>query len=825
LRIILNLILISDWGLTVIVLRGAVFLLVATLAITTGAEGQRTQLRGEVRDAVTGAGLAGAQVRLVGSQAGVLTDPLGRYVLSLPSGSVMEIEALRIGYHPQRRAVQADGREEREVSFSLQAAPILIPELSVVGRSYQELARIPGSAEVISSHRLAVSNPFSGNEVLRSVTGLHVQEEEGAGLRVNVGIRGLDPDRSRTVLMLEDGVPISLNPYGEPEMYYTPPIDRMERVEVVKGSGSIMFGPQTIGGVINYVTPSAPLQSAASMDLQGGSGGYLRALASYGGTWDNVGLTSSVLHRRAEDIRGLQYSVTDVTGKAGFGLGPGSRAGVKISVYDEDSNSTYIGLTEAMYAADPNQHPAIDDRLTVRRYQLSATHEVDIGNAVLKTTAYGYTTTRDWTRQDYEYANGGSTIVLRPTSGQRNRSFEVAGVEPRLQWTHSLLGVQGELDGGIRAHFERANDEYVIGATPTAVSGHVRDFEIRTGRALSGFVQNRFFFLGDALQIIPGVRVESFSYDRNILRTRVRRVNPATGAVTRLPEDVDIRSGDGLLEVIPGIGATWSANERFTLFTGFHRGFAPPRVKDALIYDDRAVAPQERVGDIISLQLDAERSWNLEAGTRATPVRGVQLEATAFVLDFSNQIIAPSLSAGSVSQAQLANQGQTRHVGLESAISLDLGTVLRSPFAITSEVKHTYVHSSFTDDRFMVNAVGDTANVRGNALPYAPEHRWFTAVGLQIRPGARLHLDGTHVTSQFSDNFETVEPSANGRRGLIPAYSVWNVTGGYPIARSGVTVTASVKNLFDSTYIASRRPEGIRAGLPRMVQIGARLGL
>ncbi|CAN5770096.1 TonB-dependent receptor plug domain-containing protein [soil metagenome] len=807
------------------VFRGAVVLLVATLGIASGAEAQRAQLRGEVRDAATGAALDGVQVRIVGSQSGVMTDPLGRFLLWLPAGTATEIEATRIGYHPQRRLLQTDSREEREVTFTMQSAPILIPELSVVGRSHQELARIPGSAEVISAHRLAISNPFSGNEVLRTVAGLHVQEEEGAGLRANIGIRGLDPDRSRTVLMLEDGVPISLNPYGEPEMYYTPPIDRMERVEVVKGSGSIMFGPQTIGGVINYVTPTAPLTPAAALDLQGGSGGFFRALGSYGGTWDNVGLTTSLLHRRAEDIRGLRYYVTDVTGKVGFSIGTGSRAGVKVSVYDEESNSTYIGLTEAMYAADPNQHPAMDDRLSVRRYQLSATHETDIGSALLKTTAYGYTTSRDWARQDYEYANGGSSIVLRPSSGQRNRSFEVAGVEPRLQWTHSLFGAQGELDAGIRAHFERANDEYVVGATATAASGNVRDFEVRTGRAFSGFVQNRFFFLGDALQVIPGVRVESFSYDRNILRTRVRRVNPITGAVTRLPEDVDIRSGDSLSELIPGIGATWNASERFSLFTGLHRGFAPPRVKDALLYDDRAVAPQERVGDIVSLQLDAERSWNLEMGTRATPTRGVQLETTAFVLDFSNQIIAPSLSAGSVAQAQLANQGQTRHIGLESAISLDLGTVLRAPFAMTSELKHTYVHSSFTDDRLMVNAVGDTVNVRGNALPYAPEHRWFTSLGLQNSTGARLYLDGTHVTSQFSDNFQTVEASANGRRGLIPAYSVWNVTGGYPIARSGVTVTASVKNLLGTTYIASRRPEGIKPGLPRMLQIGARVGL
>ncbi|CAN5853638.1 TonB-dependent receptor plug domain-containing protein [soil metagenome] len=802
-----------------------IWMLLLLLAIGTAAEAQRGQLRGEVRDVETGAALDGALVRLVGTELRVTTDPLGKFYLTVPVGGRMEVEVSRIGYRPQRQSFATGVRDVVNIGFALEAAPILIPELSVVGRTYRELARIPGSAEVVSAQRLRESNPFSGNEVLRTVAGLHVQEEEGAGLRVNIGIRGLDPDRSRTVLMLEDGVPVSLNPYGEPEMYYTPAIDRMERVEVVKGSGSILFGPQTIGGVVNYVTPSAPLTPGGSLDLQGGSGGFFRALGGYGGTWDNVGLITSVLHRRADDIRGLHYSITDVTGKAGFSFGSSARAGLKLSIYDEESNSTYIGLTEAMYVADPNQHPAADDRLNVRRYQLTASHEVDVGAALLRTTAYGYTTTRDWARQDYEYIDGGSTIRLRPSSGQRNRSFEVAGIEPRLQWGHHLLGAAGELDAGVRVHFERAYDEYVVGSTATSRSGNVRDYEVRSGRALSGFLQNRFFLLGETLQVIPGVRVESFSYDRNILRTRVRRVDPLTGVVSRLPEDVDIRSGDSLSELIPGIGATWNPTERFTVFTGLHRGFAPPRVKDALIYDDRAVAPQERVGDIVSLQLDAERSWNLELGSRATPATGVQMEATGFVLDFSNQIIAPSLSAGSVAQAALANQGQTRHVGLESSLGLDWGAMLRLPVSVSTELKHTYVRSHFTDDRRMLDAVGDTVNVRGNSLPYAPEHRWFTAIGVQHRSGVRFHLDGSHVTSQFSDNFQTVEASANGRRGLIPAYSIWNATTSYLLPISGVTLTASVKNLMDSTYIASRRPEGIKPGLPRMIQIGARVGL
>ena len=135
-----------------------------------------------------------------------------------------------------------------------------IPQIDVIGRTPGLLDRVPGSAGIVTGASLRRLDPISGNEVFRRVPGLHVVDEEGIGLRLNLGVRGLDPDRSRSLLMLEDGVPIALAPYGEPEMYYTPSIDRMARMEVLKGSGSILFGPQTIGGIINYITADPPAE-------------------------------------------------------------------------------------------------------------------------------------------------------------------------------------------------------------------------------------------------------------------------------------------------------------------------------------------------------------------------------------------------------------------------------------------------------------------------------------------------------------------------------------------------------------------------------------
>ncbi|MBK7009568.1 MAG: TonB-dependent receptor plug domain-containing protein [Saprospiraceae bacterium] len=187
--------------------------------------------------------------------------------------------------------------KDKEINVVLSDQIIQCQEVLILGKSDRLFGKIPGSASFIPTKEMQRINALSGNEVLRRSPGVHVSDEEGLGLRANIGIRGLDPDRSRTLLVMEDGVPVALAPYGEPEMYYTPPIDRMSGIELLKGSGQILYGPQTIGGVLNYLTKALPEQREASIKVQGGSGGYYNVSGQYGNRFGNTGLYVSVLKR------------------------------------------------------------------------------------------------------------------------------------------------------------------------------------------------------------------------------------------------------------------------------------------------------------------------------------------------------------------------------------------------------------------------------------------------------------------------------------------------------------------------------------------------
>lgn len=691
-----------------------------------------------------------------------------------------------------------------------------MPQIEIMGEQNGVFQRTPGSVTVVNRREIQLLAPVSGNEIMRRSPGVHVVDEEGSGLRTNIGIRGLDPDRSRNVLILEDGIPVALNPYGEPEMYYTPAIDRMSRVEIIKGSGQILFGPQTIGGVINYITADPTLSPETNIQFRAGGSGYFSGQLRHSQTNGNTGVMVNYLHKQAEQLGHAGFNIHDFSTKLKFRLSDKSSLGVKMSIYDEQSNATYIGLTQGMYD-QANQDFVLlapDDRLGVRRYALSATHQYQWTKRLsVKTTAYSYSTTRNWQRQDFStnassntppanftgqmwgdssIANG--AIFMRQSATHRNRQFEVAGVESRLNYQYQLLGKPQQLDGGVRFQFERAYEQLLQGRKPDARSGDMLEDEIRTGRAASIFVQNRTD-LTEKISISAGLRYENFNYERDIARRRFSNV----------VRDTNLVAGSAVQQLIPGLGINWNLNTTTTLFAGIHRGFAPPRVKDAI---DGSGAVQA---------LDAELSWNTEIGARLQPTNALSLEATAFRLDFSNQIIPVSQSSGGAG-AGLINGGRTLHQGIEFASAFDFGKLLEQSYSLELQLMATYIDARFAADRFVTQG-NDTLNISGNRTPYAPEWLMSATMSFEHKSGFALRVVANHVGEQYGDILNRTTPTTNGQEGQIAAYTVIDATALYAINKR-FRVHVAVKNLTNERYMVSRRPQGIRVGLPTFITAG-----
>ena len=682
----------------------------------------------------------------------------------------------------------------------------VLPTVEVVGGA-DRLPDIAGSASVIDEREMRLSRVFTANEALRKAPGVHVRDEEGVGLRPNIGLRGLNPNRSTKVLLLEDGLPLAYAPYGDNASYYHPPIERFDSIEVLKGSEQILFGPQTVGGVVNYLTPRPPEAFSGRLTLAGGNQDYFNGGLRLGGKR----MLFDYHHKEADGARDNESTaLDDLSFKTVLPIAGNQAITFKASYYSEDSMLSYSGITDAeLRNFGYRYNPFKEDAFTLDRTGASLSHEIFLGEAVtLISSAYFTHFNRDWWRQSSSTSDGQcgaaftnarlagarvSPVDCASTQG-RLRSYYTWGFEPRLLAHYDAFGIPNDLQVGVRAHFETQDRQQRNGLFATDRGGLLSENNARDVDAYSMFIQNRLH-LGE-FTLTPGLRVE---YVDN------QRVNRLTGA----------RGDTDITEVIPGLGATWNPRPQYTLFAGVHRGFAPPRTEDLIVTASGAAAAT-------FTEVDPEDSWNAEFGLRSTPRPGARLELTFFRNDFNNQIQVGSIAGGSTPLAQ----GETLYEGTELSGRLDSRE-------LTGTRHNFYLQSAWTwlptaDQETPVRQVTDgsvvAGSLAGNRLPYAPRHLATTGIGFTHETGVDLRLEAVYTDEQFSDfaNTPVAAANGNGQVGLIKPSLVFNAAATAPLGRWGASVFVTAKNLLDRDYIVDRT-RGIRVGMPLLVQAGVEI--
>ncbi len=681
-----------------------------------------------------------------------------------------------------------------------------VSELVVIAPA--RVNNIAGSVAVLNAEDYRRSQPLSINDVLRRVPGLYPRGEEGLGLRPNIGFRGLNPTRSSEVLLLEDGVPVTFAPYGSNETYYHPPLERFSAIEVLKGSGQIVFGPHTVGGVINYITPTPPEEREGRLVLRGGSRNTRELVLQGGDTVGRLGLIGGFTARETDGIRDNQHlAYADLLLKGVFRLSDRQDMTLKLTSYKEDSQVSYTGLTEAEFRANPRGNPFPNDEFEAARHGLSLSHGVRFSDALkLTTVLYGSSFERDWWRQSSNSSQRpndasdpacGSMVNLSTTCGNegRLRQYYQFGVESRLTADWTLGDSAQHTEGGLRAHAENQERFQWNGDLPTSRSpgvgrnAGVREQNVRQARALSGYLQNTAR-LGD-FALSGGLRYETIDFERS---------NKLAGR----------RGESDLQALIPGAGITWTPRPELTVFAGVHRGFSPPRVED-VITDGGGV-----------VELDEELSVNSEFGVRARTAPGLRLEATLFRMDFENQIVPTSVAGGL--GATLTSAGETLHQGLEGALSFSSQEAGRTAGDLYAEASVTWIPTAEYEGRRSSTIGGFTAvSVTGNRLPYAPEILARAAVGYEAPSGIRGEVEAVYTGEMFADDLNTVAPTPNGQRGLLEEALVWNLAASAPIPGTPVRLLLSVRNLFDETFIVDRT-RGILPNEPRITQLGLEVG-
>ena len=661
-------------------------------------------------------------------------------------------------------------------SFPVWANPqdIELPRIDIVGREKNALSKIPGTVDVINQQRMEELQPQSLQDALKTVPGVNVRGDEGGlGSIPNIGIRGLNPSRSSKVLLLEDGAPIQPSLFISNASYYSPPVEQIGGIEVLKGASGLKYGPSNIGGVVNYLSKTP----APGFKLTGkvGNYGYRLAELEAGGKSSSNGAIGGInlIQSESNGYQGNGFKMYDILVKGGMEVAQNQWLSLKYTHYDNNINTSYVGLRPNQYSTHSKDNPAPNDRFITQRNAVDLNHAIEISpETKINTLMYWSRLSRDYWRQSIVKRTQESTVFRACNIGAdcligRNREFQMLGIDSRVSHAYKTLGISNEAEFGLRLHTESQINQ-VVSSKTLAYSGRLTSQEDNKANSVAVYAQNRFLLSKD-FALIPGVRVESYNQTRS---------NAATGKAGSAKN----------VETIPQIGATWQLVPQVQAYGSVYKGFAPAQLATAI--DDKGV----------DQQLAPERSTNAELGLRGRS-GAFTYDSAIFSMNFSNQIVNQSLAAG----ISKANGGKSLHQGAEMSLAYALGR----GWGINGNA--TYIP--------VAKFVGTSSLGRdGNRIPYTPKLTSNLGVSYE-KNGFNTLVSLNYVSTQYADSANTVAQNTIGTLGEVPSFTTVNWSANYAINKDW-KLFGVINNVFNKRYISSRSPDGIFAGAPLNFQAG-----
>lgn len=679
---------------------------------------------------------------------------------------------------------------------------------------------VPGSAQTIGAAELQRFERDNIHQVLSAVPGVYIREEDGYGLRPNIGMRGSGSERSAKIALMEDGVLIAPAPYSAPAAYYFPLITRMERVDVLKGPAAIEYGPNTIGGAINMRSRPVPWEQEGELDAALGGYTYSKLHASYGHSVERAGFLIEGLNLHSNGFKNLDTGedtgFAKKDGQIKLRFNSDSSAGsyhqldIKLGYSDELSNETYIGLTEDDFAATPYRRYAATqlDLMDWRhlRAQIDYRLELPSGTRIV-TTAYRHDFSRSWRKLNrFNSDRSINDILAEPDSGNNavfyailqgqadstseaemlmlgdnQRDYVSQGVQTTGRIRRDMLGGRNTIDIGARLHYDSINryhteDGYFMldGALGSAeVDTIVNRDETHSALALATFIRDKW--QRGRFTVTAGTRAELIHN-----QWTNRHMADADGTAN-------------FFVLIPGAGAVYRPTEELELIAGVHKGFVP-------------VAPAQ------APDVKPETSINYEAGMRYSAPRQA-FELIGFFSDYSNIKGTCTFSSG-CSDEQIGNEfngGSVHVMGVEAAGTWQVPVT--SSLSAPVRFSYTFNRSRFQESFTSTNPLwGDVQ--RGDALPYLPNHQVALRAGLAHRRG-HLFTSMSYVSGMRDVASQGMPIDGQ----YTDGYVVLDVAAAWQVGRLG-KLYLTVDNILDQAYMVSRRPIGTRPGKPRLFVLG-----
>ncbi|WP_407523391.1 TonB-dependent receptor [Lacibacter sp. MH-610] len=709
-----------------------------------------------------------------------------------------------------------------------------LSDITIVGRNTR--ADIHFLPEIVGTqinagkkNSLIVMDNVQGNvvtntmrQVMAKVPGIQIWESDPSGIQIGIGARGLSPNRSWEFNVRQNGYDISSDPFGYPEAYYTPQLNSVQRIQVVRGAGSLQYGPQ-FGGMVNFIMKNgSELNKPFQFETQqtAGSFGLFNTYNAIGGETNKAHYYAFWDKRLGNGSR--PNSRFDVS--TGFGSFTW-KASNKLKLGIEYTHFNYVaqqpgGLTDAQFAADHLQSLRSRNWFNVQFNILALNADYTItDNSRINIKVFGMTGDRN--SNGFMSTPNIKDTVNAATLQYNNRRVDIdryrnAGAELRYINEYKIGSLKNTVAAGVR---------YFRGNTARMQNGRGdtgTDYNINTsapfGTDLDFVTSNTAFFaeniihIGKKLILIPGVRYETI---RNTAEGRISF--NSNGSENKVSNEIRNRNF-----ALLGVGAEYHIGNT-ELYANWSQAYRPA------LFSDLTANPTT---DVIDENLKDAKGYNADLGWRGSIKEFLFFDVSGYYLKYNNRIglIAQQRTDGSFYNFR-TNVGNSTSKGAELLVEFSpvKAFVKNSTFGnITLFASLAFIDARYGDFR-VVTRSGNTlteTTLKDKRVENAPQRIFRTGVTYAYKK-LTATVQYNYTGDAFSDANNTVAPVTTGVNGLIPSYQIVDVSATYKFTER-FFVKGGLNNLFNEKYFTRRAGgypgPGIMSADPRnfFLTIGAK---
>ncbi len=698
---------------------------------------------------------------------------------------------------------------DTQVNFELAKLSNNLSEVMITNRreeifALRKLRKVEGTAiyagkksEVVLLDK-TVGNLAANNarQIYNQVVGLNIYDNGDAGLQLNIGGRGLDPNRTQNFNTRQNGYDISADVLGYPESYYTPPAEALKEIQVVRGAASLQYGTQ-FGGMINFKFKEPVKDKKIELISRQSVGSYhlFTSFNSLSGTVGKLSYYTYFHYKGGEGFRpNSGYDSRNVFAHLGYQLSDRTNISFEYTYLDYLAQQPG-GLSDFQFYEDPDfsnrERNWFDVNWNLFAFKLQ--HKLT-DRTVVSVNFFGLDATRK--ALGFRVDRVSQVDDLDAPRELLVDNFSNWGIETRLLTRYDLLNDQSVFLVGAKYYDANNDQRQGPGSNATgpdfsfadaAYPDYARQAEFNfPNKNLAIFGEN-IFNISERLSVTPGFRFEYIntasegSYKNIILDLAG---NPLQNETVEDSRDFE-RSF-----VLLGVGSSYSLNPKNELYANISQNY-----RSVTFNDIRVVNPNL----VIDPEISDEEGFTADVGVRGRLADKVSYDVSVFGLRYNDRIGVVDVATDTDYYRYKSNIGDAFIYGLETFADWDL----KNTFFETSEDHklNYFVNAAFTSSEYVDS---NEINVEGNEVEFIPKVNLKTGLNFGYK-NFLAGLQYTYLSEQFSDATnapQDVDDRINGIRGSIPSYGIMDVSASYTLGK--FKLEAGINNLLDNSYFTRR---------------------